>query len=135
MQPVSQSPEVHYTRKMSCLLQIFMTGNQPLPGKFAKSTDVSIGLCPCCKTDLEDHDHVLRCSAQKRTSYLALNDIPVLSLKHGLRPVRSCVKVLLISCPAPLIPCLWTLDVSRYSGRTRLLVRQALAGTKLSAAT
>ena len=52
-----------------------MTGNQPLPGKFAKSTDVSIGLCPCCKTDLEDHDHVLRCSAQKRTSYLALNDI------------------------------------------------------------
>jgi hypothetical protein len=40
--------------------------------KFTKSDDASIGLCPCCKTTPEDHDHVLRCPSQASTRYLEL---------------------------------------------------------------
>jgi hypothetical protein len=103
-----------------------MSGNQPnlKKLKFAKSTDASIGFCPCCKTTLEDHDHVLRCPAQRRTRYLALQDI------HGtISETRS-----------PAGPILWeglthwlsnpseplSIDTSRYPGRTKLLVQQAL---------
>jgi hypothetical protein len=43
--------------------------------KLMKSDDASIGLCPCCKTTLEDHHHVLCCLSQTSTCYLALQDI------------------------------------------------------------
>jgi hypothetical protein len=92
--------------------------------KFTKSDDASIGLCPCCKTTLEDHDHVLRCPSQASTRYLALQDI------------RSSIKQ--TTSPAGLV--LWTglahwlnhlneplsIDTSRYTGDTQLLVQLAL---------
>jgi hypothetical protein len=93
-----------------------------------KSDDASIGFCPCCKTTLEDRDHVLRCPAQKHTRYLALKNIrgtiaetrppagPI--LWHGLKHWLS-------NTSEPL-----SIDTSRYSGRIQLLVQQALAEHK-----
>jgi hypothetical protein len=84
----------------------------------------SIGLCPCCKTTLEDSDHVLRCPSQASTRYLALQDI------------RSSIE----QTTSPAGPVLWaghahwlnhpneplSIDTSRYSGNTQLMVQQAL---------
>jgi hypothetical protein len=89
------------------------TNSQKL--KFAKSTDASIGICPCCKTTLEDHNHVLRRPSQGRTRYLALKDILGTISETKL----------------PAGPILWqglthwlyhtsepqSIDTSRYSGR------------------
>jgi hypothetical protein len=92
--------------------------------KFTKSDDASIGLCPCYKVTLEDHDHVLRCPSQASTRYLELQDI------------RSSI----VQTTSPAGPILWaglahwlnhpneplSIDTSRYSGDTLLLVQQAL---------
>jgi hypothetical protein len=92
--------------------------------KFTKSDDASIGFCPCCKTTLEDHDHVLRCPSQASTRYLALQEI------------RSSIE----QTTSPAGPVLWaglahwlnhpneplSIGTSRYSGTTQLLVQQAL---------
>ena len=92
--------------------------------KFTKSDDASIGLCPCCKTTPEDHDHVLRCPSQASTRYLELQDI-----RGSIEQTTS-----------PAGPVLWaglahwlnhpneplSIDTSRYSGDTQLLVQQAL---------
>jgi hypothetical protein len=98
------------------------TNSQKL--KFAKSDDASIGFCPCCKTTLEDHDHVLRCSSQGRTRYLELQDIRV-SISEKKSPVGPVLsegfKHWLSNPSEPL-----SIDTSRYSGRTKLLVQQAL---------
>jgi hypothetical protein len=94
-----------------------MTGNQP---------DASIGLCPCCKTTLEDYDHVLRCHAQKRTRYPALNDIrgTIAETRPPASPfLWQGFNHLLSNTSEPL-----SIDNSRYSGRTQLLVQQALDG-------
>jgi hypothetical protein len=90
----------------------------------------------CCKTTLEDHDHVLRCPSQASTRYLELQDI------------RSSIE----QTTSPAGPVLWaglahwlnhpneplSIDTSRYSGDTLLLVQQVLheqdrilVGTKL----
>jgi hypothetical protein len=67
--------------KVACLYQQlkFIHDWQPINSqkfKFMKSDNASIGLCPCCKTTLEDHDHVLCCPSQASTRYfLALQDI------------------------------------------------------------
>ena len=88
-----------------------------------KSDDASIGFCPCCKTTLEDHNHVLRCPSQASTRYLALQDI------------RSSIE----QTTSPVGPVLWaglahwlnhlneplSIDTSQYSGNTQLLVQQA----------
>ena len=92
--------------------------------KLAKSDDASIGLYPCCKTTLEDHDHVLRCPSQASTRYLELQDI-----RSSIEQTKS-----------PAGPVLWeglahwlsqpneplSIAISRYSGHTKLLVQQAL---------
>jgi hypothetical protein len=98
------------------------TNSQKL--KFAKSDDASIGFCPCCKTTLEDHDHVLRCPSQGRTRYLELQDIrgSLSETKPPAGPVLwEGLKHWLSNPSEPL-----SIDTSRYSGRTKLLVQQAL---------
>ena len=89
--------------------------------KFAQSTDASIGLCPCCKTTLEDHDHILRRPAQKRTHYLALNDIrgTIAEIRSPAGPLlRQGLNHWLSKTSEPLF-----IDASRYSGHTQLLVQ------------
>ena len=92
--------------------------------KFAKSTDASIGFCPCCKTTLEDHDHFLRCPSQERTRYLTLRDIrsPISETKSLAGPILSQGLTHWLHQPSEPMP----IDTSRYSGRTKLLVQQAL---------
>jgi hypothetical protein len=94
--------------------------------KFMKSDDASIGLCPCCKTTPEDHDHVLRCPSQANTRYLELQDI------------RSSIE----QTTSPAGPVLWaglahwrnhangplSIDTSRYSGDTQALCKQEHTG-------
>ena len=84
-----------------------MIGNQPTPKKlkFVKSTDASIGLCPCCKTTVEDRDHVLRRSAQQRVRYLALKDIRGTFFETKSPAGQILWKVSHISCPTSLSPC------------------------------
>jgi hypothetical protein len=84
----------------------------------------SIGFFPCCKTTLEDHDHVLRCPSQGRARYLALQDI-----RGTISETRSPAGLILWEglthwLPNPSEPL--SIDTSRYSGRTKLLAQQAL---------
>jgi hypothetical protein len=92
--------------------------------KFAKADDAAIGFCPCCKTTLEDHDHVFRCPSQASTRYLVLQDIrgSISETKSPAGPVLwSCLQHWLSNPSEPL-----SIDTSRYSGRTKLLAQQAL---------
>jgi len=115
--------------KGACLFQRlkFIHDWQPTDSqklKFTKSDDASIGLCPCCKTTLEDHDHVLRCPSQVSTRYLELQDIrsSIEQRKSLAGPVLWTGLVHWLNQPnEPL-----SIDTSRYSGRTQLLVQQAL---------
>jgi hypothetical protein len=84
--------------------------------KFMKSDDASIGLCPCCKTALEDHDHVLQCPSQAITRYLAMQDIcsSIEQTTSPAGPVLCAGLAHWLNHPnEPLF-----IDTSRYSGDT-----------------
>jgi hypothetical protein len=107
--------------------------------KFAKSTDALIGFCPCCKTTLKDHDHILRCPPQQSTRYLELKDIRGTISEARLQAGPILWEGLTHWLSNPYKPL--SIDKSRYSGRTQLLVQQVLdkqeriGWAKLSAAT
>jgi hypothetical protein len=65
--------------KGACLFQRlkFIHDWQPTNSHKLKLTksDASIRLCPCCKTTLGDHDHVLQCPSQASMHYLEPQDI------------------------------------------------------------
>jgi hypothetical protein len=113
----------------ACLFQLLKfihdwqpTNSQKL--KFAKSDDDSIGFCPCYKTTLEDHDHVLRCPSQWRTRYLELQDIcgSISETKSPAGPVLWEGLKHWLSKPSEKL----SIGTSWYSRRTKLLVQQAL---------
>jgi hypothetical protein len=115
--------------KGACLFQRlkFIHDCQPTNShklKLAQSDDASIGLCPCCKTTLEDHDHVLRCPSQASTRYLELQDIhsSIEQTKSPAGPVLWFGLQHWLSNPSKPL----SIDTSRYSGGTKLLVQQAL---------
>jgi hypothetical protein len=115
--------------KGACLFQRlkFIHNWQPTNShklKLAKSDNASIGLCPGWKTTLEDHNHVLRCPSQASTRYMELQDI-----RSSIEQTKSPADPVLWSglqhwLSNPSIPL--SMDTSRYSGRTKLLVQQAL---------
>jgi hypothetical protein len=92
--------------------------------KFTKSDDASVGLCPCCKTTPENHDHVLRCPSQASTRYLELQDIRS-SIEQTTSPAGLILWAGLVHwLNHPNEPL--SIDTSRYSGDIQLLVQQAL---------
>jgi hypothetical protein len=93
--------------------------------KFTKSDDALIGLCPCCcKTTLEDHDHVLHCPLQASTRCLALQDIRS-SIEQTTSPAGPVLRAGLAHWLNHLNEPL-SIDTSQYSDDTQLLVQQAL---------
>jgi hypothetical protein len=114
--------------KGTCLFQRlkFIHDWQPINSKSSSSRSPTMprSFCSYRKTTLENHDHVLLCPSQGRTRYLALQDI-----RGTISEARS-----------PAGPILWeglthwlsnsseplSIKTSRYSGRTKLLVQQAL---------
>ena len=94
--------------------------------KFTKSEDASIGLCPCCKTTPEDHDHALRCPSQAITHYLELQNIhsSIEQTTSSAGPAVLWAGLAHCWLNHPNEPL--SIDTSRYSGDTQLLVQRAL---------